>query len=205
MSFLKIKGKNPNVNLKSSDVKHNSKESKTVQELLDINSISSISNNIIQNTNMSKYYIKIMPKNINIMTDEYLLNEIQNLKSVCNIAENIEFLAVDKVERLEDNKNYLNDLFESATDETFKMLLMRDIEYFRELESSKSSSREFYIIIEFRNSEFAKNKQIFENVEQALNDKGFTILNTNKDTLKNMLQTYFERNFTGDIIKDFDI
>lgn len=200
MSFLKIKGKNHNVN---ANVKVNkTQSSKTVQQLLDIKGIE---DRAIHNTYKSKYYIKIMPKNINIMTNEYLMNEVQNLKSVCNITENIEFLVVDKVERLEDNKDFLNKLLEQTTDETFKILLSKDIEYFRELESSKSSSREFYIIIPFKNSEIAKSKQIFLSVEQALQDKGFTILNSNKETLKNMLQTYFERNFSGEVVKDFDI
>jgi hypothetical protein len=197
---LKIKGKNHNVN---ANVKVNkTQSSKTVQQLLDIKGIE---DRAIHNTYKSKYYIKIMPKNINIMTNEYLMNEVQNLKSVCNITENIEFLVVDKVERLEDNKDFLNKLLEQTTDETFKILLSKDIEYFRELESSKSSSREFYIIIPFKNSEIAKSKQIFLSVEQALQDKGFTILNSNKETLKNMLQTYFERNFSGEVVKDFDI
>lgn len=199
MSFLKIQKKS-NTSIKSK--KNKKKSGKTVQKLLDIKIINE---KIIQGSEKSKYFIRVTAKNINIMTENFLLSEINNLKSVCNIAQKFEFLVVDKVERLEDNKKYLCDLKSNTTEETFKNILDKDLEMLKELESSKSSSRDFYFIISFRNADLERNKQMLVNIEQALENKGFTILETNKNVLKNMLQTYFERNFSGMVLKDFDI
>ena len=203
MSFLKIKGKNStSTNINGKNKKSKNQTSKTVQELMDIQHIGE---ETIQGSEKTKYYIRVMPKNINIMTDTFLSYEILNLKTVCNICENIEFLVVDKVERLEDNRNYLNKLTEETDEDIFKSILNRDLEHLKELETSKSSSREFYFVISFRNGDKERISQLISNVKQALEDKNFTILETNKNILKNMLQTYFERNFSGEVIKDYDI
>ena len=77
MSFLTIQKKGENTKVQKNKIKEQA--SKTVQELLDI---TKIEDNIINNTDYSKYYIKIAPKNINILTNEFLLNEILNLKVV---------------------------------------------------------------------------------------------------------------------------
>lgn len=199
MSLLKIQKKDGNIKTQNSKTKQQA--SITVQELLDVQGIE---NNIITNTSGCKYYIRIAPKNINILTDEFLLDEILNLKSILNIIDNIEILVVDKVERLEDNKIYLNNLIGESTDEVTKMLLQRDLENLKQLENEKSSSREFYIIVPFK-IENMQSKQTVVNIKQVLDEKGFTVLSCNKEVLKNMLQVYLERNFSGEIIKDFDI
>jgi len=202
MSFLKIQKKDGNNKIQNSKIQNKRKEeaSKTVQELLDIQAID---DNIIVNTDYSKYYIRISPKNINIMTNEFLLNEILNLKAVCNVVDSIEFLVVDKVERLEDNKNYVVSLMKDSTEIT-KMLLERDLQHLKQLESEKGSSREFYIVIPFKNDDI-QSKQVVINVQQTLESRGFEIQSCDKPVLKNMLQVYLERNFSGDIVKDFDI
>ncbi|HEY8889328.1 MAG TPA: hypothetical protein VIM70_03655 [Clostridium sp.] len=199
MSFLTIQKKHENSKIKRNKTKEQA--SKTVQELLDIQGLE---DNIINNTGYSKYYIKIAPKNINIMTNEFLLNEILNLKAVCNVVDSIEFLVVDKVERLEDNKNYIISLIDNSTDNVTKMLLERDLQHLKQLESEKGSSREFYIVIPFKTEE-PQSRQVVLNLQQTLEDRGFTTLGCDKKTLKNMLQVYLERNFSGDIVKDFDI
>lgn len=202
MSIFRIQKKNGNIDT-NTKVKSKTKKQacRTVQELLDINQIE---DNIITNTNQCKYYIRIAPKNINILTNEFLLNEILNLKAVLNIIDNIEILVVDKVERLEDNKNYIIDLIKNSTEEVTKMLLEKDLESLKQLESEKGSSREFYIIVPFK-IEDTQRKQVIANIQQVLEDRGFTVLSCNKKVLKNMLQVYLERNFSGEIIKDFDI
>lgn len=199
MNFLTIQKKDGNSKVKRNKPKEQA--SKTVQELLDIQGIE---DNIINNTSYSKYYIRVAPKNINIMTNEFLLNEILNLKAVCNVVDSIEFLVVDKMERLEDNKNYIISLIDDSTEDVTKMLLERDLQHLKQLESEKGSSREFYIVIPFK-TEDPQSRQVVLNVQQTLEDRGFTTLNCDKKILKNMLQVYLERNFSGDIVKDFDI
>ncbi len=199
MSIFKIQKKDGNIKVQNSKTKQQA--SRTVQELLDIHGIE---DNVITNTNYFKYYIRIAPKNINILTNEFLLNEILNLKAVLNIIDSIEILVVDKVERLEDNKNYITDLINESADEVTKMLLERDLESLKQLESEKGSSREFYIIVPFKIDD-AQSKQTVINIQQVLEDRGFTVLSCDKKVLKNMLQVYLERNFSGEVIKDFDI
>jgi len=199
MSIFKIQKKDGIKKVQSSKSKQQA--SRTVQQLLDIQKIE---NNVIQNTNGCKYYIRIAPKNINILTNEFLLNEILNLKAILNMIESIEILVVDKVERLEDNKSYIADLINESTDEVIKMLLKRDLESLKQLESEKGSSREFYIVVPFK-TEDAQSKQTVINIQQVLDERGFTVLSCDKKVLKNMLQVYLERNFSGEAIRDLDI
>ncbi|APC42812.1 hypothetical protein [Clostridium estertheticum] len=199
MSILTIQKKDGKMKVQPNRAKQQA--SRTVQELLDIHGIE---DNVITNTNYCKYYIRIAPKNINILTNEFLLNEILNLKTVLNIINSIEILVVDKVERLEDNKNYIVDLINESTEEVTRMLLERDLESLKQLESEKGSSREFYIIVPFKNED-VQTKQAVINIQQVLNERGFTVLSCDKKVLKNMLQVYLERNFSGEVIKDFDI
>lgn len=199
MSIFKIQKKDGIEKVQSSKSKQQA--SRTVQQLLDIRRIE---NNVIENTNGCKYYIRIAPKNINILTNEFLLNEILNLKAILNIIDSIEILVVDKVERLEDNKNYILDLINESTNEVTRMLLKRDLESLKQLESEKGSSREFYIIVPFKNED-AQSKQAVINIQQALEERDFTVLSCDKQVLKNMLQVYLERNFSGEVIKDLDI
>lgn len=199
MSIFKIQKKDGIMKVQSNKFKQQA--SKTVQQLLDIRRIE---NNVIENTNGCKYYIRIAPKNINILTNEFLLNEILNLKAILNMIDSIEILVVDKVERLEDNKSYIADLINESNDEVIKMLLKRDLESLKQLESERGSSREFYIVVPFR-SEDAQSKQAVINIQQVLNERGFTVLSCDKKVLKNMLQVYLERNFSGEVIKDLDI
>jgi len=199
MSIFKIQKKDGIKKVQSSKSKQQA--SRTVQQLLDIRRIE---NNVIENTNGCKYYIRIAPKNINILTNEFLLNEILNLKAILNIIDSIEILVVDKVERLEDNKSYIANLINESTDEVIKMLLERDLQSLKQLESEKGSSREFYIVVPFK-TEDAQSKQAVINIQQVLDERGFTVLSCDKKVLKNMLQVYLERNFSGEVIKDLDI
>ena len=201
--MLKIKPKNFNGqqnNNSKKENKKNNRSSKTVQELL---GIKSIEGNVIKTVQGNKYFIRIAPKNINILPDNMLLNIINNLKEICNMSEDIEFLAVDKVERMEDNKNFINELLDEERDPVYMELLENDLEYFQRLETSNGASREFYIIIPFK--DYDKNKQLFRDIEHALETKGFNILNCNKNIIKNMLQVYLERNFSGEVVRDFDL
>jgi len=64
MSIFKIQKKDGNIKVQNSKTKQQA--SRTVQELLDIHGIE---DNIITNTNYFKYYIRIVPKNINIFNE----------------------------------------------------------------------------------------------------------------------------------------
>ena len=199
--MLKIKPKNNNsMHKKAQHKRKNSNASKTVQELL---SIKSINENVINTEIEGKYYIRVSPKNINILTEDLLLGEIERLRVICNITENIEFLVLDKAERLEDNKSFVSSLISETEEPIYKELLKKDLENLKNLETVNGASREFYIIIPFK--DYEKSKPIFEKIEQAIENKGFSKLICNKNTIKNMLQVYLERNFSGEAVKDIDI
>lgn len=167
---------------------------KIVQEILDIKEFE-------ENTINKKYYIRINPKNISILTNAVLLGIIDNFKKVLNMGSRVELLVVDKTERLEDNKEYLKDLRDRKENRIERELLSQDIE---ELDRtfSKSSSREFYLIFPYRDN---KEEEIIKQLERTIETQGFEVLRTQRYDLKNMLQVYFERNFSNQVVKDFDI
>lgn len=170
---------------------------KTVQQLMDI---WDIEDNIIKNIDKGKYFIKVAPKNINIIQSSVLMGIIDSFKTVCNIACDFEILCVDKVERMEDNLNFLMSQ-ESATDNLlYKKILKSDIEMIRHMQSGGGASREFYIVIQF--DDIKKSKELIRRVERVIQDQGFDVLHCSRLDMQNMLQVYFERNFSNQIVGD---
>ena len=173
---------------------------KTLQELININDIS---NNYILTHNY-RYYIKILPKNLNILTTNKKQDLVENLKSAlasCNI-KSFEFLVVDKTERLEDNINYLDELkVKNSNNSLFKELLEDDIQNFNIITGDNNSSREFFIIV----TSDSEDEEKYKLINQALISNGFEVELTKRNDLKNMLQVYFERNFSNIVVRDFDI
>lgn len=173
---------------------------KTLQELININDISD--NYIL--THNYRYYIKLLPKNLNILTTNKKAELVENLKTAltsCNV-KSFEFLVVDKTERLEDNINYLNELkAKNSNNSLFKELLEDDIQNFNVITGDNNSSREFFIIV----TSDSEDEEKYKLINQALISNGFDVELTKRNDLKNMLQVYFERNFSNVVVRDFDI
>ena len=179
--------------------KSKEKRAKSLQDLLNINEID---DNYILTTKY-RYYIRLLPKNLNILTHIDKLDIIENLKNVMNSIgiRKFEFLIVDKTERLEDNKNFLNKLIKNNDDPLFKELLEDELDVFNIMTSNNNSSREFFVIVE----NDKENDENLRFLHQALNQKDFETEFCTKNDLKNMLQVYLERNFSNKIVDDFNI
>ena len=117
--MLKIKNKN-NVNRIDSDrarrKKNKGSGEKYVQELLGIKGVKDNTIMVsVENTDttasetQNKYYIRVNPKNINILPNATLEGLIDSFKKILISGDKIEFLVVDKTERIEDNKEYLKE------------------------------------------------------------------------------------------------
>lgn len=180
--------------------KNKKRNMKTLQELVNINLIS---DNYVLTSNF-RYYIKVLPKNLSILTDNKKVELIESLKNAlgnCNV-KSFEFLVVDKTERLEDNINFLNNLkSKNYNNLLFKELLEDDIQNFNIITGDSNSSREFFIVITTDKEDQEKYKLI----NQSLISNGFEVELTKQNDLKNMLQVYFERNFSNVIVRDFDV
>lgn len=180
--------------------KKRKQSAKTLQELLNIQDIKE--NYIL--TNKYRYYIRILPKNLNILTPVDKLDVIESLKSAMNSIniKEFEFLITDKTERLEDNKAFLQKLAKkNSSNALFKELLEDELQGFNFMIRENNSSREFFIVIENEKED----DEILRLVHQALNQRGFDTEFCKRDELKNMLQVYLERNFSDVIVSDFDI
>lgn len=205
--MLKIKNKNTHKedvqNKKSSGKKIKNKETKYVQELLGIkeikdNTISVSRDNTDTDKLLTKYYIRVNPKNINILQDNVLLGLVDNLKKILNTSDNVEVLVVDKTERVDDNKNYLKELIDRKENPVYKELLQKDLDSLNE-EFSRSASREFYFIVPYKNK---REIELIKQFEGAIGNNSFEVLKTTEHDTKNMLQVYLERNFTNIVVKE---
>ncbi len=206
--MLKIKNKN-NVNRIDSDrarrKKNKGSGEKYVQELLGIKGVKDNTIMVsVENTDttasetQNKYYIRVNPKNINILPNATLEGLIDSFKKILISGDKIEFLVVDKTERIEDNKEYLKELIEETQNPICKELLRQDLyEIYKEF--SKSASREFYFVIPYKNE---REIELIKQFEGAIENNGFEVVKTSKNDIKNMLQVYFERNFNSEIIED---
>ncbi|WP_317312364.1 hypothetical protein [Clostridium thermobutyricum] len=180
--------------------KKKEKNNKIVQDLLNIKAIE---NKLIL-TDRYKYYLKIMPKNLSIYEYNDKLNIISRLKSaIDSIAiKDFEFFITDKAERLERNKEYIEKLIEeNEGNELILDLLEDDLNYLTDISFSNNASREFFFI--FYSKE--KNPSLYSNVQRSFETNGFSTEIPTQNDLKNMLQVYFDRNFSNIVVKDFDI
>lgn len=173
------------------------------QDLMPINDIN---NNIITINNetgeieLKKYYIRIVPKNISIMMEDVIKGVIHSLTQILNSVAKIEILVVDKTERVDDNKEYLKTLIERTKDPLLQNILRQDLaELYRNF--SQSSSREFYLIVPYKNDRELEKIQQFE---RGIKNLDHETMDTSKNDIKNMLQVYLERNFSNVIIGDYD-
>lgn len=205
MSIFKIKNrhnksKSENLNNNELETKNKSKNSgeKLVQELLQVENIE---DNEICSGGMKRYFIRVKPKNINILMDNILLGLIGNFKKILNVNQQIQVLVVDKTQRLDANKNFLKELIDKKESVIFKEILEKDLDNLNKI-SSKGASREFYFIVPFKTG---KEKERIEQMKHTIENQGFEVLDCSKNDLKSMLQVYLERNFTNQIVKDFDI
>ena len=205
MSIFKIKNrhnksKSENSNNNELETKNKSKNSgeKLVQELLQVENIE---DNEICSGGMKKYFIRVKPKNINILMDNILLGLIGNFKKILNVNQQIQVLVVDKTQRLDANKNFLKELISKKESVLFKEILEKDLDNLNKI-SSKGASREFYFIVPFKT---VKEKERIEQMKHTIENQGFEVLDCSKNDLKSMFQVYLERNFTNQIVKDYDI
>lgn len=200
--MIKIRNKNSNRKA-TNNKKTKNKGTKYVQELLGIKDI--INNTVLlaednkdSENSQKKYYIRVNPKNVNILQDDVLFGLIDNLKKVLNTSDDVETLVVDKTERVDDNKDYIKELIEKEEKPLYKELLRQDL-YSLYDEFSKSASREFYFIIPYKSE---REIEVLKQFEGALENNSFEVINTNQNDIKNMLQVYFERNFTNIVVAE---
>lgn len=204
--MLKIKNKyaTGNNETQSNKGKKNA-GTKYVQELLGIKNIKdntiSIAEDLDAKTVTNKYYIRVNPKNISILQDASLHAIIDDLKKIINMSDSLELLVVDKTERVDDNKNFLKELIDRKENPLYKELLQRDLESLNK-EFSKGASREFYFVVPYKKQQ---EKEILMQFERAVEINNFEVLKTVENDIKNMLQVYLERNFTGIVVKDNDL
>jgi type IV secretory pathway VirB4 component len=177
--------------------KNKKKNLAAIRDLLDIQEIK---DNVITTSYKNKYYIKVSPKNINIMQQNVLFGIIDKFKYCCNVAEEFEILVCDKTERIEKNKEYIIGLYEKSTNPVYKEILRQEIKYFEKLQSSSGASRDFYIVVNFKDYDREKDK--LHRIVQCLKDENFEVDECNLADLQNMLQVYFERNFANKEVSD---
>lgn len=192
-------------NVKKIQVNSHKQKEKFAQEILGIKEINdnsvTVGSTTDEDSTTLKYYIRLNPKNINIMMPNVLFGLIDNLKRVLNISLDTEILVVDKTERVDDNKDFLKELIERNNNPVFKEILRKDLNNLNK-EFSRSSSREFYIILPYKN---VREHEQSTQMERSIEMNGFDVIETKKDDIKNMLQVYLERNFSNVVLNDYDI
>lgn len=174
-----------------------------VQELLDIKSINN--SYIKKGENKNFCYLKIKPLNVNIMPDKVILTVIEKLSITIDMIKNFSIMVVDKVETLEDNKEYMRSLLKSEENQLIRELIQKDIEMLNSFEEGEGSSRDFYIIMTFKSSEYEIFKSELKDIKDTFREQGFDVFEAKESDIKSMLQVYMERNFNSENVKDYDL
>lgn len=178
-------------------------DSVVVQELLDIKSINN--NYIKKGENKNFCYLKIKPLNVNIMPDKIILTVIEKLSITIDMIKNFSIMVVDKVETLEDNKEYMRSLLKSEENQLIRELIQKDIEMLNSFEEGEGSSRDFYIIMTFKSSDYEIFKSELKDIKDTFREQGFDVVEAKESDIKSMLQVYMERNFSSENVKDYDL
>ncbi|MCR3758910.1 hypothetical protein KYB31_07890 [Clostridium felsineum] len=199
MSLLTIKNKNSNGNNQG---KFKSKDKEQAEKLVQgLLQIEDIQDDFIYAGEVKRYFIRVKPKNINILMENILLGLIGDFKKVLNANNQLQVLVVDKTQKLDANKTFLKELIDKKENMLFKEILRKDLDNLNKI-SSKGASREFYFIVPFRTF---KEKERIEQMKHTIENQGFEVLDCSKNDLRSMLQVYMERNFNNEIVKNYDI
>jgi hypothetical protein len=181
--------------------KRNSNEKVSIQKFIDIKDIKG---NAIENSKFGKVFIRIRPKNINIIQSKVLLHVIEGFRKFCNKIEEFEIFATDDLERLEDNQAYIQNLSSKTDNNLSKDILVKENKFIKDI-STTGTNRAFYIVFKYR-GDYEKYKSSFDSAERVLRGEGFDVSFCEIEDLKQLIQIYYERNFSNIIVKDkFDI
>lgn len=196
----KEKANNPKKNNKK-QVKNVDRE--VVQELLDIKSIDGCY--IKKSDNRNFCFVKVKPINVNIMPDKVIFTLIEKFSIMVDMIKDFSIMVGDKVETLDDNKEYMYELLKNEENPSIRELIERDIEMLNDFEEGEGIAREFFIIMSFKSGDFELFKGDLRDRLKMFREQGFVVEEATEREIKSMLQVYLERNFSNEVIKDYDL
>lgn len=188
--------------------KNNKKQMKNVdkevaQELLGMKGMKDCY--IKKSDNRNFCFIKVKPINVNIMPDKVIFTLIEKFSIMVDMIKDFSIMVGDKVETLDDNKEYMYELLKNEENPSIRELIERDIEMLNDFEEGKGISREFFIIMNFKSGDFELFKGDLRDRLKMFREQGFVVEEATEREIKSMLQVYLERNFSNEVIKDYDL
>lgn len=178
------------------------RKSSSTRRLLNLKSLSDTG--LIGFNNHHLTYFSITPYNLSVLSQENIEAKIFALMNLTKGTEIVEILCLNSRENFRFNKSYMKWRIAEEQNPKIKQLLIQDLEFIDQIQSTTATSRSFLICI--RSSQFKEQTQHHDlyQLEKALNQYGLTLNHLTKDELKTLLAVYYEQNVTTDKFEDVD-
>ena len=175
------------------------KNKNSIQELIGFECFTK--NGVRANKHEYVFY-HVEPTNISVLPPDVIANKINDLALLLSTVPELEIMAIDSCECLDDNKAYLRRRLEEEKNQEVRKLLEADLDFIDEMQVGMSSAREFLFIYRFRREKEEQVFSLINRIGKAVADHGFVSHRLEKAEIKRMLGLYFGTSLSGDSIPD---
>lgn len=167
--------------------------------------VSSLGDDYLQTyKNTKKVGILISPTNLSVLSKDIVTSKIRGLTDVLKVVNNPELLCVNSTQSYESNKIYLEELIEKEKNTAINDLNYADIDFLDDIRINMSTSREFFLVLTFKNETKEQIRSSIRRTVQMLTEAQFIVKVADKNDLKRILSIYWENNIYSDTYPDYD-
>lgn len=181
------------------------KQSKKLQSTRQLMEVSSVKDDSLHLFNGKiKIAIIIQPTNLCVLSDNIINSKIIALTNVQKAVPNIEMLCVNSTQNYDNNIQYLIDRHEAETNPVLKNLLLKEIDFLKDIRVNMATNREFFLLATFNRG--TSNETIRNSVNriiQQLTDGNFVVRIAQEEDYKRILTIYYDNALNEDY-SDYD-
>lgn len=167
--------------------------------------VSSLGDDYLQTYHDTKKVgILISPTNLSVLSKDIVTSKIRGLTDVLKVVNNPELLCVNSTQSYESNKHYLEKLIEKEKNTAINDLNYADIDFLDDIRINMSTSREFFLVLTFKNETKEQIRSSIRRTVQMLTEAQFIVKVADKNDLKRILSIYWENNIYSDTYPDYD-
>lgn len=148
-------------------------------------------------------YFSVRPTNLAVLSAENVEAKINHLSQVFQALHEMEIICTDSCERFDANKAYLHRRLDDERSRRIRRLLKHDLEFFDNIQTEASASRQFIICIRNRERHMFTKAQVNE-VAKKINEQNLEARHLKKNEIKRMTGIYFSAGTNSDRIPDYD-
>ena len=150
------------------------------------------------------YFFKMQPYNLAVLSDDVILNKINDFTEILKAMDEISIFCLDGAEDFSNNKIFLQRRIEDETNPAIKKLLQKEYDYISYLQLDRSTSRVF--LLAFRILPHKKKDDLIRLSHMITNakDTGLMITQYTREDIMKLLMIFHKQDTITDYFFEVD-